>query len=177
MKNSVTFKFPPITVPAEGKNEKELLEHAKAALIEQLQKEFPFFEYSFHDIDALTYDNVTEGLIVEWQKGAKGIVTRVNKNNIYVVLTGHRIIKAEPQAFKRSNATFEEARSKRFEFEQDVWREGDSGYLQVEDGIVEVVVGKEVRGKYKVHEINENRRTYSLIFEQMQKFLKDEKPE
>ncbi|PLS19460.1 hypothetical protein CVD28_03320 [Bacillus sp. M6-12] len=177
MEKAVTLILDPVTIIVEGKTDKELLENAKKAYIEQLEKQFPHFSYSVNEADVLTFDTVKVGMVVENKSGEKGIVTSLNKKTINVTLTGHRAVQGAPQAFKKSSATFDESRSKRHEFMKPDWTEGDTGYLETKERIVEVVVGKKAGAKFKVYEVNGSGGHYTLDSKQIQAFLKDDKTE
>ncbi|ABY46517.1 hypothetical protein [Bacillus mycoides] len=73
------------------------------------------------------------------------------------MLAGHLDANGEPQAFKKSSATFEEARSIRCESSKPNWEEGDSGYLKTKEGIQPVVVGKTTTQKTVLHIIGANK--------------------
>lgn len=166
------------TFTVEGSNEKEWLENAKKALVDQLVAgKFPHITYSINDADVLTFENVFPGMIVETtQSGDKGIVTAVNKKTIHVKLKIRGEVSGTPQAFKRSTATFEEVRLRRESYMKDTWTEGDTGYIKTTNGIREVVVGKASGTKAKLFVINENR-SISLTENEMNKSLKEEKEE
>ncbi len=172
---SVTLNLAPTTFVVSGKTNEELLANAKKAFIEQISKNlFPHIKYSISDADALTMETSFPGLIVETEEGLKGIVTAVNKKTIDVMLVGHLDANGEPQAFKKSNATFEEARSIRCESSMLNWNEGDSGYLKTENGFEPVVVGKTTTQKTKLHIIGTNK-SVTLTPIELMLYLKDNK--
>ena len=177
MNKTVTFTLQPVSVNATGATQEELLENAKKELIKQLEGKFPSYSYSVNDTDSLTFDTVKIGLIVETKDGDKGIVTALNKKTINVTLTGGRNVQGAPQAFKKSDATFEEARSKRESSIGEDFYEGHSGYLKTNDGIKEVVLGKSSGAKYKLYPVNGEGGFYTLNIAQIKSFLKDTKEE
>lgn len=177
MKKTVTITLKPISVIAEGASNEELLENAKSALIKQLEEKFPSYSYSVNDADSLTFETVKIGFIVESNQGDKGIVTAINKKTINVTLKGGIGVQGGPQAFKKSEATFEEARSNRGESLEDEFYEGNSGYLKTPDGIKEVVIGKVAGAKYKLYPINGEGGFYTLTVSQLKAFLKNTKQE
>ncbi|MDM5265053.1 hypothetical protein [Bacillus wiedmannii] len=72
----------------------------------------------------------------------KGIITTVKRKIIDVMLAGHLDANGEPQASKKSNATYKEVRSIGCEASKPNWEEGDSGHLKTGEGFQPVVVGK-----------------------------------
>ena len=65
------------------------------------------------------------------------------------MLAGHLDTNGEPQASKKSKATFEVARSIRCEASKPNWEEGESGYSKNGEGFQPVVVGKTITQKQK----------------------------
>lgn len=181
MKKKITITLRPISVVVEGKDERELLENAKRSLIEQLNQYFPPYSYSINDADALDFSNVTPGMIVQDNRKTLGIITAVNEKTINVALAGGRLVQASPQLFQPSDATFEEARSRRITNdvtkEMNIWREGDSGYMKSKYGIDPVVVGKKPVKKYKLFIVNGGGRHFSVTEDQLHAFMKEEKEE
>lgn len=161
-----------------GANDKELLENAKKAMIEQLQNgQFPSITYGINDADSLTFNNVLPGMIVESTSDRKlGIVTGVNKKTINVTYKNFISVQGNPNLFKLSNATFEEARSERdkIRIEDGFWDTGYSGYLHNNGNIYEVVVGKITKGKAKVHVVNSSS-VYAVPEDKLSSFIKDKK--
>lgn len=176
---TVTLNLDAISVVVEGATKEQLLENAKQAVIQQLMQKFPHFSYSVNDVGALTFDTVQVGMIVESNDGHFGIITGVNQKTINVCLTGNRIIQGSPTLFKKSDVSFEQARSKRpdWAIESKYFAEGTAGYLQVkENQLVPVVIGKSRGAKIKFFTINSEKGThYTITEEQAKKFFKDEK--
>ena len=176
---TVTLTLATASFKVEGNTNEELLENAKKAMAEQLtQGNFPHITYGVHDSSVLSFENVFEGQIVESTEGRLGIVTVVNKKTIHVTYTNHITVGGSPQGFKPSTATFEQARSKRDEADKktNYWAEGHSGYIKTADDIYEIVVGKRVRGKVKLHIVGTTR-FFPLSEHEMLRHLKDEKSE
>lgn len=176
---TVTLTLATASFKVEGKTNEELLENAKKAMAEQLTNGiFPQITYGVHDADVLSFETAFEGQIVESTEGRLGIVTRVNKKTIQVTYVNHITVAGSPQGFKTTNATFEQARSKRSETDKKVnyWTEGHSGYVKTADGIHEIVVGKTTRGKVKLHIVGTTR-YFPLSEHEMARHLKDEKSE
>ncbi|WP_028393979.1 cupredoxin domain-containing protein [Bacillus cihuensis] len=174
---SVTLTLAPATFVVNGNSNEELLENAKKALTEQLTNSiFPHITYAINDADVLTHESAFPGMIVETNNGDKGIITAVNRKNLNVTLTKHRSVSGPPQAFKKSSATFSDARSLRHEIMKPDWFEGDTGYIKTREGIREFVVGKKSGKKTKIHIIGLNK-FVSLTEEQMEIHLKDNKNE
>ncbi|MEI2357874.1 hypothetical protein [Mesobacillus zeae] len=174
----MTLTLAPTTLIVNGNTDEELFENAKKAFVEQLEKsEFPHITYSINDEDVLSIDTALPGLIVETKSGDKGIITAVNKKNINVTLTGHKNVSGPPQAFKKSFATFEEARSKRAEIMKPDWFEGDTGYIKAADAIHKIIVGKKSGQKRKVHIVDGLNQLFILTEQQMASYLKDDKSE
>ncbi len=170
---SVTLSLAPTTFVVTGETKEEMLENAKKAFIEQVSKSlFPHISYSINDADALTLETSFPGLIVETEDGLKGIVTAVKRKTIDVMLAGHLDANGEPQAFKKSNATFEEARSIRCESSKPNWAEGDSGYLKTGEGFKPIVVGKTTTQKTILHIIGANE-SVTLTPIELMLYLKD----
>ncbi|MEC3515755.1 hypothetical protein P9135_29080 [Bacillus thuringiensis] len=172
---SVTLSLAPTTFVVTGDTKEEMLANAKKAFIEQVSKNlFPHISYSINDADALTLETSFPGLIVETEDGLKGIVTAVKRKTIDVMLAGHLDANDEPQAFKKSNATFEEARSIRCESSKLNWEEGDSGYLKTGEGFKPVVIGKTNTKKTTLHIIGANK-SVTLTPIELMLYLKDNK--
>ncbi|MDA2269270.1 hypothetical protein PDN28_25855 [Bacillus cereus] len=89
------------------------------------------------------------------------------------MLAGHLDVNGKPQAFKNSNATFEEARSIRCESSKLNWEEGDSGYLKTGEGFKPVVIGK-TNKKTTLHIIGVNK-SVTLTPIELMLYLKDNK--
>lgn len=161
---TVTIQLNPVSVKVEGSTNEEILANAKKALIAQLEKQFPKCSYSISEGEVLTLDQAKTGMIVEDEKGTKGIITGVNTKTISVMYTNNRHVQGSPQLFKQSAATFEEARSKRPEFmiKANMWSEGNTGYLKNQGEFIPVVVGKSKGKKYKLYTINDGGRHYTL---------------
>lgn len=180
MKNqkTVTLTLAPVSLTVSGNSNEELLAQAKLALAEQLKDGvFPHITYGVYDADALTFDTVAAGQIVESNDGKLGIVTGVNKKTIHVTYKNGQSVAGSPQGFKASDATFEEARFERnASYKGDMWFEGTGAYLQNKDGIHEVVIGKITRGKAKLHIVNTTR-YFSVAEDLLNKVLKDQKSE
>ncbi|WCK57516.1 hypothetical protein PP175_25965 (plasmid) [Aneurinibacillus sp. Ricciae_BoGa-3] len=174
MEKSVTITLSPMTFVVKGKTNEELVENAKQAMLEQLQKQFPSIAVSINDANVLTDEQATPGTIVATKEGI-GIITALNEKTINVTLTAHRMVQGAPQAFKLSTATFEEARSKRADWMKPNWSEGDTAYLKNKGNIEEVVVGKKSGSKFKVYIINGGGVHYTLTEQQMNAILRDEK--
>lgn len=173
---SVTLTLATASFLVEGKTDKELLENAKIAMAEQLTNgQFPYITYGISDANALTIDKVSPGKIVESTEGRLGIVTGVNKNRMNVTYVNNISVLAPPENFKSSDATFEQARSKRSESYKkvDFWDMGLTGYFKNKGVIHEVVIGKITRGKAKVHVINSSE-TYSIQEKDLSHYIKDE---
>ena len=178
LEKTVTLTLASASFTVKGKNDEELLENAKKAMAEQLAKgEFPHITYGIYEANALTLDKVFAGQIVE-DKDGLGIITGVNKKTISVTYANHVSVDASPQHFTSSDATFEQARSKRSEMDKQIkyWTEGHSGYIKTADDIHEIVVGKTTRGKVKLHIVG-TKRFFPLSEEEMVRHLKDEKSE
>jgi len=174
-KKAVTLDLSPITLFVTGKNDKELLENAKIAFIEEISKKFPSLSYSINDANALTMQTIRVGQIVECDKGI-GIVISKAQKRVRVTLTGQRTLSGTPELFTPSSASFEEARSKRPSFNKDEWFEGSSGYIKVANKIESVVVGKRGNLKTKLYIVGTDE--YINVTEsQLKRFLKDEKSE
>lgn len=177
---TVTLKFEPVSIQVAGNNSAELLENAKKAFVEQLTAEtMPrVTSYSVGTADALIFDTVYAGQIVESNEGKLGIVSQVNKKTIYVTYQNGDAVSGSPVFFKPSDATFEEARSRRIPQAKDInfWSDGNTGYIKTKEGIREVIVGKVSRGKAKLVVIGA-RKYLSVSEEHMAKTLKDEKSE
>ncbi len=172
---SVTLSLAPTTFVVTGETKEEMLANAKKAFIEQVSKNlFPHIKYSINDADALTMETSFPGLIVETEEGLKGIITAIKRKTIDVMLAGHLDANGEPQAFKKSNASFEEARSIRCESSKPNWEEGDSGYLKTKDGIQPIVVGKTMKQGTLLHIIGTNK-SVSLTPIELLLYLKDNK--
>lgn len=172
----VTLTLASASFVVEGNTDKELLENAKKAMAEQLTTgKFPHITYSINDANALSFDNVLPGKIVESKDGNVGIVTGVNKKTIAVTYTNHRSVLGPPENFKASDIPFEQARSKRkhSSIETDFWYEGNSGYFKNKGEVHEVVIGKISRGKAKVHVVNTSS-AYSIPEDKLSFFIKDE---
>lgn len=176
---TVTLTLVTTSYKVEGKNNEELLENAKKAMAKQLSNGiFPQITYGIHHSDVLSFDSVFAGQIVESLEGKPGIVTGVNKKTIHVTYVNHISVSNSPQVFKSSDASFEQARSKRSEIDKKInyWAEGYSGYIKTADGIHEIVVGKTIRGKVKLHIVG-TKRYFPLSENEILKHLKDEKSE
>jgi hypothetical protein len=177
MQKQLTFHLNPVTVIVTGATEKELIENAKKAVIFQMQLKFPKFQCSISDLSALTLETAFPGMIVEDSKdGILGIVTSIGKNRLYVTLTGNRDVSGDARLFKKSNASFEEARSRREDFMKNLWTEGDSCYGKVNGEIKELVVGKKVGKKWQLWIINGDGKGISITESQLS-LLKEEKSE
>lgn len=186
MRKTVTISLKEISVVVDGENDKELLANAKKAVVEQINTKFPSCTYSISGVGALSFETAYPGTIVSDNNGDLGIVTGVNQKTINVTLTGGRGVYGAPNLFSVSEATFEEARSKRRNFNiENVttgessslncgWYEGDTGYLKVKDNERQVVVGKKAGKKYKLYLINEKGASYTVTEEQLKACLKDE---
>lgn len=173
---TVTIQLNPISVKADGKTKEEIIANAKKELIKQLEKQFPVCSYSISEGDVLTMDKAHPGTIVQDEKGMKGIITGVNTKAISVMYSNNSHVQGSPQLFKLSNATFEEARSKRDEFmvKSNMWSEGNTGYLNNNGTLIPVVVGKSKGKKYKLYPINGEGSHYALVESQL-KSLVDQK--
>lgn len=175
MEKKVVFHFNPISVVAKGKNEKELLENAKKEFIKQIQKEFPHFQYSFSDANALSLQTAKGGMIIETIEGEFGIITRTTAKKVYAVLTGGRVVSANAEFFKESNKSFEQVRSKRKGEELGMFFEGDSGFLKVQDGKIAVVISNETKGKFKAYSVEKPGSFYTVTEQQLKSFFSDER--
>ncbi|MDX1699618.1 MAG: hypothetical protein R3250_03320 [Melioribacteraceae bacterium] len=172
----VTLTLATASFLVNGETDKELLENAKKAMAEQLSRgDFPQITYGINDPNALTFDNVLPGLIVESKDGKVGIVTGVNKKTINVTYNNHVSVQGSPHLFKKSDVPFEQARSKRRDasITVDMWMEGESGYLNNKGEIHKVVIGKTTRDKTKVHVVNSSS-SYSIPEKNLSHFIKDE---
>ncbi|MED4284829.1 hypothetical protein P4679_23180 [Priestia megaterium] len=171
----VILHLDPIEVIVEkGKTENELIENAKKAVREQLKEKFPSAKYSLVDMNALSLESVKPGMVVEVDNQV-GIVTVVNKKKINVVISGNRIITGTPEAFKASKKTFKEAMVPRrlMVGMEDYYCEGDCGYISYQGEKIPVIVGKQVRGKSKLWNLEKPGVGYELTQEQLVKFFKD----
>lgn len=173
---TVTISLSPVSVKVEGSTKAEMLENAKKALIEQLEKQFPQFSYSVSEGEVLTIDTAHAGMIVECNEGKKGIITGVNQKTINVTYSNGVSVSGSPQLFKPSEATFEEARSKRQDFmvKANMWTEGNAAYLNNKGTFIPVIIGKSKGKKYKLYTINNNGQHYSVEESQL-KALVDNK--
>lgn len=175
--HSVTLTFAPVTIKVSGETSAELLENAKKAFVDQLSADtIPHVDsYSVGAADALSFETASIGKIVESKDKKLGIISQVNKKTIYITYRNGATVSAPPTFFEASEATFEEARSRRSpsEKEMNFWSAGYSGYIKVKDEILPVIVGKLARGKVKLHLVGTTK--YLPATEaQMEKLLKDE---
>lgn len=178
LEKTVTIILPAISVTVSGANENELLENAKLAVAKQLSDgDFPRLSYSINSSDSLTIDTVKEGMIVEVDSKV-GIVTAVNKKNILVTYSSGITVQGPPTAFVQSTKSFDEARSRRLEHDKSIsfWKLGDSGYLAHKGEVYEVVIGKMVRNKAKIHVVNGDK-GFTVDSDVLDKVIKDEKNE
>lgn len=177
---TVTLNFAPVAIQVAGNNSAELLENAKRAFVEQLTADtMPrVTSYSVGSADALNFETVYEGQIVESNDGKLGIVNQVNKKTIYVTYTDGATVSGSPGLFKTSEATFIEARNHRpkGDKELNLWSPGNTGYIKIKTGIKAVCVGKISRGKVKLLIVG-TQKYISITEEQMERLLKDEQSE
>lgn len=177
---TVTLNFAPVNIQVSGNTPAELLENAKKAFVEQISiASLPHVSsYSVGSVNALSFETVFTGQVVENNDGKCGIVTQVNKKTIYVTYPSGVTGSGSPSLFISSDASFEKARYRRTTSEKQVnyWNSGHSGYIKLKTGIKEIVVGKITRGKVKLHIVGTNK--YVSVNEaDVQLYLKDEKSE
>jgi len=178
MAKTITIQLDSMSFVVDGTSNEELLENAKREMMKQLSIKFPHFSYEISDADVLSLENAHPGVIVKDSKGKLGIITSVNPKNkrpINVTFKGSISVAGTPQCFKLDNSTFDKARSVRPDYQTDDWYEGDSGYLKNKTDLIEVVVGKKVRGKYLVFMINNAGKGFQLTDQQLKGLLKDNK--
>lgn len=177
---TVTLNLAPVNVQVTGNTPEELLENAKKAFIDQLTAEtMPgVTSYSVGEAGALDFSTVYEGQIVANSKGELGIVNQVNKKTIFVTYASGRTVSAPPVIFKASDATFEEARSRRNDGlkKENFWHTGDTGYIKLATGTCAVVVGKVTKAKAKLHVVG-TRKFVGVSHLEMERLLKEEKSE
>lgn len=177
---TVTLNLAPVTIKVSGNTREELLVNAKKALVAQLSAEsmLRITSYTVGAADALDFETVFTGQIVESSDGKLGIVSQVNKKTIYVTYTTGATVQGPPTLFKASEATFEEARKQRTAGEKEInfWSTGFSGYIKVKDEILPVLVGKITKAKVKLHIVGTTK-YLSVTEAQMEKLLKDETSE
>ena len=144
MKKSVSITFDSVTVVVEGETDKELLEKAKIAALEEMKQKMPPITYSINDYneDALTVELAQPGTTVKTQNGKLGIITAINRKSINITLADGVPLQGPAIAFLKSDAAFEEARHKREDWDKPDWQEGHSAYFKNGKEIHEVVVGK-----------------------------------
>ncbi|WP_394555920.1 hypothetical protein C1N61_32595 (plasmid) [Priestia aryabhattai] len=174
MQKVILYLDPIEVVVEEGETVEELLENAKNATKEQIKEKFPRFQYSLVEPNALSMEKAKPGMVVEVD-GEVGIITVLNRKNIKVVISGNRLINGSPEAFKLSDKTYKEAMVPRriMEGMQDYFCEGDCGYISYNGEEIPVVIGKQVRGKYQLWNLEKLGVYYSLANEQLVKLFKD----
>jgi len=174
MQKVILYLDPIEVIIEKGKTEEELIENAQKAAREQLKEKFPRLQYSVVDLNALSMEKAKPGMVVEVDDEV-GIITVVNKKKIKVVISGNRIINGAPEAFKLSKKTYKEAMVPRrlAEGMEDFYSEGNCGYIPYQGEKVPVVIGKEVRGSYKLWNLKKPGIGYELTQEQLVKFFKD----
>lgn len=173
---SVTINLHPVTVYVSGDTKEELLKNAEEQFIKTIQTKFPGYQYSVVEGKVLTRAEARPGIIVEDNKGILGIITAVNPKTINVAQApGGRVVQGPVDLFKKSDATFKQARGKRPKFDCDFWVEGDSGYLLKDGKYIEVVVGKNRGSSYSLYPIGGGG-YYTLNDMQMKMLFCEDKP-
>lgn len=189
---AIELTLAPIIVTVDAGADKEVIERAKKAALEEIAKNFPRVQYRKVEIGALTQETVKCGMLVEevGNPKNKGIVTAINQKTINVTLTGRRSVQGNATLFRLTNAPFEEVASfyKKFEMTQttpdgepiqtnniDYFSEGSAGYLHNKGEITPVVIGKSKGSKYNLFVIGGAGRYFTLTEQQMKMFFKSVK--
>lgn len=172
-KMKVTLDLSSITVEvtANKNNDKEILEAAKKAVLEQLAVKFPKFSYAIASADTLTMEEVAIGTTVNVEVNKKtevGIISGKNQKTIDVALKGGRILQGHPSNF-RLNTT---ANPDEIVWGQQIkgettWIEGDTGFLNTGKETVAVILGKSKGKKNKAFIINGGGRHFPLEDKQL----------
>lgn len=186
---TIELTLAPIRVTVEAGTEKEVIERAQRASVEEISKTFPRAQYRKVDEGALTQETARPGMLVEevGNPKNKGIVTAINQKTINVTFTGRRSVQGNATLFKITKAPFEEVASfyKPMQVNQttpdgqpmdthsvDFYSEGDAGYLHNKGEVIPVVIGKSKGSKYNLYIINGEGRYYTLGEAEMKRFFK-----
>lgn len=166
-KMKVTLNLSSITVEvsADPTNNKDILEKAKAAALEQLAIQFPKLSYSVASVDALTMDTVqigqTVGVSVK-NEIVTGIVSGKNTKTINVTLSGSRMLQGSPANFTHKEVTDPETVVWGQKIDSTIWVEGDTGFLNNGGTKIPVIIGKLRGKKTKAYIINGGGRHFTL---------------
>jgi hypothetical protein len=168
-----------LSVQVTGKDDKELLERAKVAFVEKLQKEeFPRCTYTIADGEALSSSELVGGTIAYLSElKVHGQIFGVNSKTVSFVCKDGRRFNVPPGGLTKSNATIEDVFVPRPDWMRtgEYGWEGYNGYLKVKDEYIPVMVGKKKGKTTPVYIINGKGKGYSLTDEQ-HKMLVDEIP-
>lgn len=164
MKKKILIHLRPLVFKAkiEGTLKQSILQELEQLLRENTEM-FKMEKMKMLDVDILSEFEIRPGMIVRTIHDEIGIITKITDEDkpITVVLPGHRLWNFEASELRKAaNVGFEEARCIRLEFafENDLWHEGDSGYIALKNvnGPIPVVIGATSKGITLVHPIYAN---------------------
>lgn len=173
MKLSVDLK---LDVFIEKTDDKQLImERARKATIASFKEKYPKAHYTLKAIKPIDLESAKGGMVIE-ADGELGIITKKNPKTIRVVLSGNRIVSGAPSAFLTSNKHFTEAwvGRKAVEGMEDVFQEGNCGYLLTTEGLVPVVIGYETKGKFILWSLEDPGTSINCDQKQLEKYFKDD---
>lgn len=173
VKLSVDLK---LEVFIEKTDDKQLMmERARKATIASFKEKYPKAHYTLAAIKPIDLESAKGGMVIE-ADGELGIITKKNPKTIRVVLSGNRIVSGAPSAFKTSNNHFKEAWVARQVVEgmEDVFHEGNCGYLLTTNGLVPVVIGYETKGRFILWSLEDPGTSINCDQKQLEKYFKDD---
>lgn len=177
----VDLKPMTISVEVNAESRELLLEKTKEALLSQIDEKFDTLNKTIVNPDALSMETVTPGLVVavetEGNGEEYGIITAVNKKTVDVALKDGTILNGPASSFQKADVEdidqFIWGRSLAAR-QAGTWYEGNTAYLNTNEGTLPIVFGKSRTTKFNVYVINGGGKYHTLTPDQL-KFVTDHK--
>lgn len=168
-KTLVTLRFKEVSIEIEGdpNDGPACLNLAKQKLLEQIletNKLFPIDNYVVTNADALTFNNVRLGMVVEdIEKKNIGVVCKINSKTINVVRSNGIVVSGSPLCFKKvskldlSKIYFGKCGFNMSDPKNNIWDVNDRAWAIVRNEVLPVIITKMTKSNFEFVELNAER--------------------